>query len=157
MSLRPATAADSAAVIDLVRECWTQYPGVVFDLEGELPELKTFGDYYRALGGEAWVAERDGAAAGCIAVAPEDAAGAWMLHKLNVRPALRRAGAATALVGQAEAFARAQGALRMVLWSDTRFTESHAFYKSLGYAQTGQTRELGDRSNTVEYGFVKDL
>jgi hypothetical protein len=77
--VRHATAADSETVIAVVRECWTHYPGVIFDLDGELPELKHFAGHYRALGGEAWVAELDGAIAGCIAITPEeDEPGVWM-------------------------------------------------------------------------------
>jgi N-acetylglutamate synthase-like GNAT family acetyltransferase len=156
-SVRVASDTDSDAVIAVVRECWTQYPGVVFDLDGELPELKDFAAYYRALGGEAWVAELDGAVAGCAAIAPEDEPGVWMLHKLNVPPAARRHGIASALVREAEAAARTRDAVRMVLWSDTRFVESHAFYASLGYEKIPLTRELGDLSGTVEYRFRKSL
>ena len=155
--VRHATAADSEAVIALVRECWTQYPNVVFDLDGELPELKHFAHHYRALGGEAWVAELDGQIAGCVAITPEDEPGVWMLHKLNVLPAARRHGIATALMRQAEAAARAHDAVRMVLWSDTRFVESHAFYAALGYEKIPLTRALGDLSGTVEFRFRKSL
>ena len=155
--VRAAGDADSDAVIALVRECWTQYPGVVFDLDGELAELRDFAGYYRALEGEAWVAELDGRVAGCIAILPEDQPGVWMLHKLNVLPSARRRGIASALVREAEAAARARDAVRMVLWSDTRFIESHALYASLGYEKIPVTRELGDRSNTVEFRFRKSL
>ena len=64
---------------------------------------------------------------------------------------------ATALMREDEAAARAHNAVRMVLWSDTRFTESHAFYASLGYEKIPLTRELGDLSGTVEYRFRKSL
>ena len=50
----------------------------------------------------------------------------------------------------------AQGLSRMVLWSDTRFVEAHAFYRAEGYAQT-RMRRLQDLSCTTEYGFVKAL
>jgi GNAT superfamily N-acetyltransferase len=156
--VRHATAADSETVIAVVRECWTHYPGVIFDLDGELPELKHFAGHYRALGGEAWVAELDGAIAGCIAITPEeDEPGVWMLHKLNVLPTARRHGVATALVREAEAAARAAGTLRMVLWSDTRFVESHELYAALGYEKIPETRALNDLNRTVEFRFRKSL
>jgi GNAT superfamily N-acetyltransferase len=157
MKTRAATEADSEAVIALVRECWAQYPDVVFDLDAELPELKHFARYYRGLEGEAWVAELDGEIAGCAAIAPDDRPGMWVLHKLYVLPTARRAGLATALVREAEAAARARDAVRMALWSDTRFTESHAFYASLGYEKIPLTRTLGDLSGTVEFRFRKSL
>ena len=155
--VRKAEETDSEAVIALVRECWSQYPGVVFDLDAELPELKNFAGYYRGLEGEAWVAKLDGEIAGCAAITPEDQPGVWMLHKLYVLPSARRHGIATALVREAEMAARAADAVRMVLWSDTRFVESHAFYASLGYEKIPLTRELNDLSNTVEFRFRKSL
>ena len=155
--VRKAEETDSEAVIALVRECWSQYPGVVFDLDAELPELKNFARYYRGLEGEAWVAKLDGEIAGCAAITPEDQPGVWMLQKLYVLPSARRHGIATALVREAEMAARAADAVRMVLWSDTRFVESHAFYASLGYEKIPLTRELNDLSNTVEFRFRKSL
>jgi len=155
--VRKAADTDSEAVIALVRECWSQYPGVVFDLDAELPELKNFAGYYRGLEGEAWVAKLDGEIAGCAAITPDDQPGVWMLQKLYVLPSARRHGIATALVREAEMAARAADAVRMVLWSDTRFVESHAFYASLGYEKIPLTRELNDLSNTVEFRFRKSL
>ena len=155
--VRKAEETDSEAVIALVRECWSQYPGVVFDLDAELPELKNFARYYRGLEGEAWVARLDGEIAGCAAITPEDQPGVWMLQKLYVLPSARRHGIATALVREAEMAACAADAVRMVLWSDTRFVESHAFYASLGYEKIPLTRELNDLSNTVEFRFRKSL
>lgn len=157
ISVRKAATADSEAVIAVVRKCWTQYPDVVFDLDAELPELKDFARHYRGLEGEAWVAELDSEIVGCVAITPDDQPGMWMLHKLNVLPTARRHGVATALMREAEAAARAQDAVRMALWSDTRFVESHAFYASLGYEKIPLTRELGDLSGTVEYRFRKSL
>jgi len=60
-------------------------------------------------------------------------------------------------VREAEMAACAADAVRMVLWSDTRFVESHAFYASLGYEKIPLTRELNDLSNTVEFRFRKSL
>ena len=155
--VRKATTADSAAVIAVVRKCWTQFEGVEFDLDAERPELKDFARYYQGLEGEAWVAELDGAVVGCAAIAPDDRPGMWILHKLYVLPTARRLGLAAALVREAEAAARAHDAVRMALWSDIRFTESHAFYASLGYEKIPVTRELGDLSGTVEFRFRKSL
>lgn len=155
--VRRAVAADSAAVIEIVRTCWTAYPGVIVDIDRELPELKTFAESYESLGGLAWVAELDGRIVACLALAPDDEPGMWMLHKLNVLTEARRRGIAAALVREAETAARAQDAVRMALWSDTRFVESHALYISLGYEKMPMTRELNDLSNTVEIRFRKTL
>ena len=62
-----------------------------------------------------------------------------MLHKLNVLPEARRQGVGAALVREAETAAREHDAVRMVLWSDTRFVESHALYESLGYEVSAES------------------
>ena len=155
--IRPAVDADSAAVIAVIEACWTAYPGVVFNVNGEMPELKNFASHYQGLDGGAWVAGLDGFVVGCAAVTPVDSDGSWMLHKLNVLPAARRNGIASLLVREAEMLARASDAARMVLWSDTRFGESHALYATLGYERMPRTRTLDDHSNTVEYRFRKSL
>ena len=126
VTVRPAIAADSAAVVAVVRACWTAYPGVVFDLDGELPELGDFAHYFAARGGRAWVALHNGTIAGCIAAAPEATPENWMLHKLNVLPSARRRGIGGLLVTAAETYAQERGAREMTLWLDTRFIESHA-------------------------------
>jgi len=157
VSIRAATDADSVAVIEIVRTCWSAYPGVVVDIDGEMPELKRWTSHYESIGGRAWVAELDGRVVGCIAMAPDAEPGTWMLHKLNVLPESRRRGAGAALVHEAESAARARGAVRMVLWSDTRFVGSHALYESLGYERMPETRRLNDLSKTTEHRFRKRL
>lgn len=156
-AVRPASDADSAAIIEIVRTCWTAYPGVVVDIDGEMPELRCFASHCEALGGCAWVAERDGRVVGCIGMTPDEDPGTWLLVKLNVLPEARRRGIAAALVREAETAARARDAVRMALWSDTRFVESHTLYAALGYERMAMARDLGDLSNTVEYRFRKSL
>lgn len=156
-TIRRAADPDSADIIEIIRTCWTAYPGVVVDIDRELAELKSFAESYESLGGRAWVAELDRSVVACAAIAPDEEPGVWMLHKLNVLPGARRRGIAAALVREAETAARAEDSVRMVLWSDTRFVESHALYASLGYERMPETRKLGDLSNTVEFRFRKTL
>lgn len=156
-SIRAATDADSTAAIEIVRTCWSAYAGVVVDIDREMPELRTFAEFHESLGGRAWVAELDGRVVGCIAMTPDAEPGACALHKLNVLPEARRRGIGAALVREAESAAREQGAVRMVLWSDTRFVGSHALYESLGYVRMQETRRLNDLSKTTEYHYRKSL
>jgi hypothetical protein len=60
-------------------------------------------------------------------------------------------------LGIAEEFARRAGAQRLVFWSDTRFTDAHRLYLRLGYSLSGETRELGDISQSREHFFEKAL
>jgi len=157
VAIRRATDADSPAIVDIVQTCWTAYPGVLVDIDKEMPELRNFAAHYEMLGGQAWVAELHGNVVGCIAMAPDAEPGVWMLHKLNVLPAARRRGIGSALVRAAESAAREQDAVRVGLWSDTRFVESHVLYRSLGYERMPESRMLNDLSETEEYRFRKSL
>jgi predicted GNAT family N-acyltransferase len=147
--LRPVTDDDSAGLIALIGGVWAEYPTIVFDIDGEEPWLRAPAAAY-AGGGELWVvASPDGS--GLVASA------GWRpyptgleLKSLYVAAPFRRQGLATRLVRFVER--RAGGALRA--WSDTRFADSHLMYERLGYRRTGATRELHDKSATVEYEFV---
>ena len=149
--LRPATDADAEGVIALIARVFLEYPGCVLDVEREEPGLCAPASSYDRF----WVLERDGAVAGCIGCRLRP--GLVELVKLYVDKAVRGRGHARRLVEQVEAAARAHGAARIELWSDTRFTDAHGLYAHLGYARTGRTRDLDDLSNTTEYEFVKSL
>jgi hypothetical protein len=53
--------------------------------------------------------------------------------------------------------AERRGASFVELWSDTRFTDAHRLYRSLGYRQLPDVRELHDLSSTREYRFARTL
>jgi GNAT superfamily N-acetyltransferase len=76
--------------------------------------------------------------------------------KLYVAADQRRQGLARRLTALAEDWARGRGAAAIELWSDTRFTRSHAFYRAQGYTQDGE-RRLQDLSRTTEFRFHKRL
>ncbi len=78
------------------------------------------------------------------------------LEKLYVVQAARRHGLARRLLGLVEGEARIRQSRFLALWTDTRFEAAHAFYKAHGFRQTG-LRELDDASQSVEYGFRKEL
>jgi putative acetyltransferase len=54
-------------------------------------------------------------------------------------------------------YARRAGVRRMLLWSDTRFVEAHRLYRSMGFRQLDEPRDLHDSNNSVEYGFEREL
>ena len=167
-TVRPATDADSGQVTALIAQCWVQYPGNVLDIQGEEPGLRAVASHYAARGGRFWVASlafpqtvspQAEWVVGCVGVvpAPENTEAQAELVKMYVHPRLRRQGLARRLAALPEATAKEWGAKAIGLWSDTRFTEAHAFYQALGYTQTGETRHLHDLSNSTEFHFIKRL
>ena len=73
------------------------------------------------------------------------------LKSLYVSAAARRQGLGSRLVHLVER--RVGGPQRLVVWSDARFLDSHQMYARLGYVLTGASRELHDKSETVELEF----
>jgi GNAT superfamily N-acetyltransferase len=152
--IRPVSDGDAAGLIELIGAIWRSYPGIIFDVDAELPELRDLASAFAHAGGAGWVAERSGRIVGCVGVAPSRSSADWEILKLYVAADQRRKGLARKLVALAEDWARRHGATGIELWTDTRFTEAHAFYRSLGYAQEGR-RQLQDLSRTSEYRFHK--
>ncbi|HUA77358.1 MAG TPA: GNAT family N-acetyltransferase [Acetobacteraceae bacterium] len=156
--IRLGLDSDAEGFIALIGACWSEYPGVVLDVDRELPELRALASYYEAKGGMLWVAADESArVVGMIATAPHTEAGAWEILRLYVARAYRGTGLAHRLVDLAEAHARAAGARRLRLWSDTRFRPAHRFYEKRSYVRTGPLRPLDDLSFTLEFGFAKPL
>jgi putative acetyltransferase len=154
--LRRAEDGDAQDLFGLLSLCFAEYPGCFVDPHDDLPDLRAPGSSFRQDNAVFWVSEDErGRVCACLAVDfPE--AGTAEIHRLYVRPDQRGKGLGGSLVRRAEHHARLHGAGRIVLWSDTRFTNAHRLYQRLGYTMTGE-RDLGDISNSMEYGFVKDL
>ena len=181
LALRPADDRDAQDLFGLLALCFAEYPGCFVDPHDDLPDLVKPGHWParekagHKLGGQFLVLEDDrGRVCACVAVdfpAPEEFASEVVpgsceansrkgklaeLHRLYVRPDCRRRGIADRLVREAERLARADGATRIILWSDTRFSGAHRLYERLGYERAG-TRPCGDISNTTEFHFSKPL
>jgi putative acetyltransferase len=168
LPLRPARDSDAQDLFGLVTLCFAEYPGCYTDPHDDMPDLVKPGHWpereivladgsRRRPGGEFLVLEDEsGRVSACVAIDfPED--GVAELHRLYVRPDCRRRGIAAALAAHVEMLARAGGAGRLRLWSDTRFADAHRLYERLGYIRLGEPRALGDISNSSEFGFEKSL
>jgi putative acetyltransferase len=154
-SIRAVRDDDAQDLFGLLSLCFAEYPGCYVDPHEDLKDLLLPGQAYA--GCSFWLAEDErGRACACVAVDFPDP-GLAELHRLYVRPDQRRRGLGEALVSLAEEFARRAGAERLVFWSDTRFTTAHRLYARLGFSGSGETRELGDISNSREYFFEKRL
>ncbi len=166
-TIREARDDDAPDVIALVERCFSDYPGCVMDLPGLDADLPRVASHFSALGGRFWVAEAadDNPSAsataarilGCIGYLPLPTPGHFELKRLYVHPRARRMGLASRLAALVEEAVRDLGGNRILLWSDTRFREAHAFYRARGYRASGRTRELHDPSRTTEYEFTKGL
>ncbi|HWT10052.1 MAG TPA: GNAT family N-acetyltransferase [Roseomonas sp.] len=154
-SLRQGRDSDAEGFIALIGACWAEYPGCILDLDGEVPELRALATYFRDQGGMLWAAEQDGRVVGMIGTRPLKEDAAWEICRMYVHAAARGSGLAARLLDTAEAHARAAGAGRMVLWTDTRFTRAHGFYEKRGYVRQGSIRILDDISNSLEFRYTK--
>jgi GNAT superfamily N-acetyltransferase len=153
--IRPGRDEDAAGYIALIGACWGEYPGVVFDVDAELPEIRALASYMTEHGGALWTAEQDGRVVGMTATYPS--ADGWMLSRVYLDAGQRGTGLGQTLLRVAEDHARAAGAMRMTLWSDVLFTRAHSFYEKHGYVRRGGLRALHDLSKTIEAGFAKPL
>jgi putative acetyltransferase len=155
--LRDARDDDAPGLIALIGAVFSEYPGCVLDVDGELPELRRIASDFDQHGGRFWVAEQGARIVGCVGFAPSAAPGGIELKKLYVARELRQAGLGSRLVELVEREAQACGARFIELWSDTRFSTAHRFYEKRGWRRSSHTRELHDQSNTVELRFEKAL
>ncbi|GAC1412394.1 MAG: GNAT family N-acetyltransferase [Actinomycetota bacterium] len=156
-TIRDARDDDDWDLIGLIAGCWSEYPGCVLDVHGEVPELLGIASYGKRCGGRFWIAESDGRLVASIGILPGPGTDMVTLTKLYVARSARRQGMAARLVDLVENEARARNARTIELWSDTRFLDAHRFYERHGYTRHEQTRALHDLSNSIEYRFTKDL
>ena len=154
--IRPVRDDDAQDLIGLITLCFAEYPGCFFDPHGDMPDIVRPAQSRLAREEQFLVVDdARGRIAACIGVDfPEPATAE--LHRLYVRPDLRGRGLGRILKERMEAFAQARGAMRMILWYDTRFKAAHAMYEKHGYA-CGITRSLGDISHSREFFFDKAL
>ncbi len=155
--IRPGTDADGPAYIRLIGEAWAEFPGVVFDVDAELPELHHLASWFARDGGMLWLAEGPDAPLGMVATRPLGSDSAWEICRMYLDRAARGSGLAQRLLATAQAHARAQGAQRMVLWTDTRFEAAHRFYEKQSYVRQGAMRILDDLSKSLEFRYAKPL
>ena len=134
MKVRNAAVADAEAIAVLLGELG--YPATTEEAAVRLAALQKIKDNV------AIVAEDEGRVLG-VATVDEltvlHASGkVAQLSMLVVASSARRTGVGRALVEAAEAWARYRGCVRMVVTSNERRTDAHAFYRRLGWEHTGR-------------------
>ena len=153
--LRRGRDEDEDGYIRLIGDAWAEYPNCILDVDGEVPELRGLHSYFSKAGGAVWVAEEAGRIVGMVATRPLGSDRAWEICKMYVEKSQRGTGLAHRLLGGAEDHAMAQGAERLVLWTDTRFDAAHRFYEKRGYVRAGSIRILDDISKSLEFRYAK--
>jgi GNAT superfamily N-acetyltransferase len=154
--IRPGRDSDADGLIALIDVCWSEYPGIVLDVDGEVPELRALASYYAGKGAALWVAEDGVQIVGMIGVVPHSH-DTWEIVRLYMLRQYRGTDLAPRLLAAAESHARIAGAARLVLWSDTRFDRAHRFYEKHSYVRHGPIRVLHDLSNSLEFGYAKPV
>lgn len=156
MIFRPATAADSDAIIALLDGIFREYGDRVC-VEGSEADLKNLPAYYDD--GELMVLEDEGRIVGTVALTPCDQRpNVCWLKRMYLALELRGAGEAVKLVGWACDRTRRLGRTRIECWSDVRFERAHAFYRKMGFNDTGETRRMNDAYEPYEeFFFSLDL
>ena len=151
----PATAADVPAVMLLIGRVFAEY-GLLLMPAFEVPDLLRFNAHYTPPRGAFWVVREDTRVLGSVGVERLDDRTAE-LHRLYLDSTLRGRGIGRALVETVLDWAREQGVRRLVLWSDTRFEQSHRLYRRLGFEQLGERTVEGDVNDSREYRFERDI
>ena len=173
MTLRPATAADSAAVAAVVEAVYTEY-GFAWDPEGCQADLYDVGAHYLDRGHLLWVVADDLAIQGVIGLKLFDPVPGLVgsavemdgtlrlagcdsaLARLYVHPGAWHCGAGTELLRTALEAARHHRRQAVEIWSDKRFGEAHRLYRRSG-ARPVAERLIHDPDPCEEWGLVIDL
>jgi RimJ/RimL family protein N-acetyltransferase len=151
----PATADDVPAVMLLIGRVFAEY-GLLLMPVFEVPDLLQFDAHYTAPRGAFWIVRDDTRVVGSVGVDRVDERTAE-LHRLYVDASQRGRGIGQRLVETVLDWSRAQGLARVVLWSDTRFENSHRLYRRLGFEQLGERVVEGDINHSREYRFERSV
>lgn len=126
-------------------------------LEGSEADLKNLPVHYE--NGEFMVLEDEGRIVGTVALKPcQQRQNVCWLKRMYLAEELRGAGYGAQFVDWARTRTRALGRTRIECWSDVRFERAHAFYRKMGFTDTGQSRRMTDAHEPYEeFFFSLDL
>lgn len=156
MKTRLIEDRDADGIMALVRRCYGEYEGVVFEPDGVDADLNAYASAIANLNGHALVVEQENKIVALVSGAPISDA-RYQLRKIYVDATARGSGLAKNLLAEVEKWAAEHGAETLELWSDTRFERAHRFYEREGFKRQTETRALHDLSNTIEYQFIKKM
>ncbi len=136
-AIRPAVAADAARIAAIVEAAYRPY------LERMDRRPAPMDDDYaaRIAEGLTFVLEEDGEIGGILVL--ETHADHLLLDNLAVDPACHSQGLGRRLLAFTEAEARRRGYGTVELFTNEVMVENIAFYRRLGYVETGRKRDRG--------------
>jgi len=155
--IREAQDDDADGIIAVISATFAEYPGCIFDLEAESPELKQPASSFAAEGGRLWVAESRGEVVASFGFLPAEKPTGIELHRVYLRHDQRGSGLATRMFKVALSAAKAKGVEFIELWTDTRFHAAHRFYEKLGFSRSPGERLQNDLSRSSEYHYLLRL
>lgn len=141
LTLRRATPADARLVLDMIQTAFAEYRGRL------KPDSSAYGETPEGIAGQlvgrqgAMIAERDGAAVGCVLY--RDEGEDLYFGRLSVLPTHRRSGVAEALIAAVEAEARARGASGVLLGVRIALTGNQRLFTRLGYVEISREAHPG--------------
>ena len=153
--IRSATDEDGPALAALIAGIFADYDNCPF-VDAEFPELQHPASYYAALGGQMWVAERDGAVVGSLAIGETLEPGVFELFKVYVAKQARGQGLAWSMFNLATDLIDEREGQSIKLWADSRFVEGHRFYEKIGFVKIPVIRYLADAGQTWELCYRLD-
>lgn len=158
MLLRLAEAQDCQAIIRHIDAVLREY-GDEICLTGADQDLTDIEQHYGRNGGAFVVLDDEGTVRGTHAVRRDvTRPDVCCLRRLYLEQPLRGTDCGHRLMDWALEWAAAHGALRVELWSDTRFERAHAFFRRFGFRQDGRTRDMDDGVKPYqEHFFYKNL
>lgn len=105
----------------------------------------------------AWIAEVDGARAGCVFLVAGDQPDTAKLRILLVTPDMRGLGIGARLVEQCLFFARRAGYRRVVLWTDDVLESARRIYQAAGFTLTEQKPHHNFGHDLVGQTWIREL
>jgi GNAT superfamily N-acetyltransferase len=154
VTIEVAGANDVADVLALLDRVFREY-GLVFVPSQEVPDLLDFARFYTPPHGAFWMIREDDRLIASVGVERLDAT-TGELHRLYVDAAARGRGLGQALIDTVCEWCRRHELTRLILWSDTRFTHSHALYERVGFTRTGE-RAMQDVNQSREYRYEREV
>jgi predicted N-acetyltransferase YhbS len=139
--LRSAVAGDAACITATIAAAFEQYRGRLVPESGAFRETADGISRELATGSDAFIAEQDGEAQGCVMIKPVDRD--LYFGRLAVTPSARGRGIARRLVEAVEDEACRRGLAGVRLGVRIVLTENQRFFSSLGYVETSREAHPG--------------